>query len=381
MYKSGFYVTSLFLVLLLPSCEKRLLYPVPESILTTTNAFNSGKQINLAVLGIYNNLQSRVQTDYQLMEIPSGNMWAAYSATAPGMDEISTLSVSSVNEKLNSFWKSSYNGIFRANTVLTNIDVPRDYSGSQKDQYTGEAKFMRALYYFDLVRIFGGVPRITSVVTADDARNIPRATEQQIYSVITEDLQDAVSKLPQPSAVLQGRASKGAAVALLAKVYVYLKDWNNAKKYLDQLFTGFSYSLAARYGDLFKIETENNSEAIYSVTYVAGTNGQVLTYDLAPLGGIYQTINNGNRVGRPTWDLRKFYETGDTRFPVTITESWLPFAHKQGEAAIWFPYFSKWIVPSDPGNSGLDIPLLRLGDMVLLYAETLYNLDQQQLAL
>ena len=105
-------------------------------------------------------------------------MWAAYSATAPGMDEISTLSVSAVNEKLNSFWKSSYNGIFLANTVLTNIDVPKDYSGSQKDQYTGEAKFMRALYYFDLVRVFGGVPLITSVVTADEARNIPRATER-----------------------------------------------------------------------------------------------------------------------------------------------------------------------------------------------------------
>jgi hypothetical protein len=381
MYKNGFYLASLFIVLLSVSCEKRLLYPVPESILTTTNAFNSSKQINLAVLGIYNNLQSRVQTDYQLMEIPSGNMWNAYSATAPGMDEISTLSVSSVNEKLNSFWKATYNGIFLANTVLANIDVPTNYSGSLKDQFTGEAKFMRALFYFDLVRIFGGVPQVTSVVHASDARNIAKSTEQQIYTLIVQDLQDAVSKLPQPSAVPQGRASKGAAVALLAKVYIYLKDWNNAKTYLDQLFSTFSYSLVPRYGDLFKIETENNSEAIYSVPYVAGTNGQNLTYDLAPLGGIYQTIINGNRVGRPTWDLRKAYENGDTRFTTTITELWLPFAHKAGEAAIWFPYFSKWIVPSDPGNSGLDIPLLRLGDMVLLYAEALYNLNQPQQAL
>ncbi|GAA4307445.1 RagB/SusD family nutrient uptake outer membrane protein [Compostibacter hankyongensis] len=382
MSRINFYIAGLlFSALLLGSCEKELLHPVPDSIQTTDNTFGSAKDIDLAVLGIYNSLQSRVPTDYTLMEIPSGNMWAAYFATAPGMDEISTLTVSPQNDKLNSFWKTTYNGIFRANLVLANIDKPVNYAGSEKEQYTGEARFLRAMFYFDLVRIFGGVPAVTSIITVEESKKVPRATEQEIYSLIIKDLDTAVNTLPQPDATPWGRASKGAAVALLAKVYVYLKDWDNAKKYLDQLFSEFDYSLVSHYADLFRLETEQNKEAIYSVPYVAGTNAQTLTYDLAPLGGIFQTITNGNRVGRPTWDLRKEFVDGDTRLPVTIQEEWLPYAHKPNDAPIWFPYFNKWVVPSDPNNSGLDIPLLRLADMILLDAEVLYNLNQPDAAL
>lgn len=384
MYKNKFnIVLLLFLGFFFGSCEKKLLNPVPESILTTVNAFNTAKDLDLAVLGVYNSLQSRVPKDFELMEVPSGNVWVEYFATAPGIDEISTLSVSSQNNKLNSFWKNTYNGIFRANTVLANIDKPTDYAASKKEQLTGEAKFLRAMFYFDLVRIFGGVPAITDIITAEQSRNIGRATEQEIYDLIVKDLQDAVNTLPSTAQTTWGRASKGAAVALLSKVYVYLKDWDNAKKYLDELFSGeFSYGLVTHYADLFKIATEKNNEAIFSVAYAAGTNGQSLTYDLAPLGGTYQIITNGNRVLRPTWDLRKSFEEGDSRFPVTIQEDWYPFAYRPGDPALFFPYVNKWLVPSsDPTSSGLDIPLLRLADLILLNAETLYHLNKPDLAL
>ena len=175
--------------------------------------------------------------------------------------------------------------------------------------------------------------------------------------------------------MVAGRASKGAAVALLAKVNVYLKDWNAAKTNLDQLFEEFDYSLEPNYADLFKIETENNNETIFAMPYVGGTNGQGLTYALAPTAGIYGTINNGSRVGRPTWDLHQAYEEGDSRFEVTITEEQLTFASDPGDPTIWFPYFSKWIIPVEIStSSGLDIPVLRLADMILLHAEVLYQL-------
>ena len=385
MQKNKFNITILILLsaaFLLGSCEKSLLRPVPESVLTTANAYNTAKDMDLAVLGIYNSLQSRVPKDFELMEVPSGNVWVQYFATAPGIDEISTLTVSPQNDKLNSFWKTTYNGIFRANLVLANIDKPTDYATSKKEQLTGEAKFLRAWFYFDLVRIFGGVPAVTTVITANESRNTGRASEQDIYALIVADLKDAIAGLPAPSSADWGRASKGAAVALLAKVYVYLKDWNNAKTYLDELFSGeFSYSLLTNYADLFKVATEKNSEAIFSVAYAAGTNGQSLTYDLAPIGGGYNVVNNGNRVIRPSWDLRKAFEEDDSRFPVTIAEDWYPFAYKQGDPAIFYPYINKWLVPSDPASSGLDIPVLRLADLILLNAETLYNLNKPDLAL
>lgn len=115
---------------------------------------------------------------------------------------------------------------------------------------------------------------------------------------------------------------------------------------------------------------------------MGGTNGHGLTYALAPHGGIYGVINNGSRIGRPTWDLHQSYEEGDTRFEVTITEEQLSFASEPDDPTIWFPFFSKWIIPAEISNSsGLDIPILRLADMILLYAEVLYHLDQPQQAL
>lgn len=146
-------LSTLAILLSFTSCHDDLLNPIPESLLTNVNAFENSNDLDLAVLGIYNRLQSRFPTDYELMEIPSDNMYGYYFATSPGMAEIGLLDVSPENPRLNVFWKDTYNGIFRANTVLANIDVPADYSAELKDKHTGEAKFMRAYFYFDLVRI------------------------------------------------------------------------------------------------------------------------------------------------------------------------------------------------------------------------------------
>lgn len=383
MNKIRIYITSALIVALsLASCHDDMLNPVPESVLTTANAFNKASDMDLAVLGVYSRLQARVPTDFELMEIPSDNMYGNYFATAPGMAEIDVLDVSTENEKLNSFWKDTYNGIFRANTVLENIDKPTDYGEGQKERFIGEAKFLRAKFYFDLVRIFGGVPMITGIVPVEEAKDVPRATEQDIYKLIVADLQDAVSKLPPPADITHGRASQGAAMALLGKVYVYLEDWEQAKTSLEQVLTSFNYSLVENYADLFQIATEVNSEAIFSLAYVGETNGHGLTYALAPHGGIFETITNGSRVGRPSWDLHQAYEEGDTRFKATITEEQLSYASEADDPPVWLPFFSKWIVADQINNSsGLDIPVLRLADMILLYAETLYRLGQPEGAL
>ena len=373
MYKNKLYIKGLLLMALsLGACHDQLLNPVPESVLTTANAFNKASDLNLAVLGIYSAYQSRLPTDYELMEAPSDNLYGYYFAVSPGMAEIALLTVAPENPKLNAFWKASYNGIFRANNVLANIDNPTDYATSEKEQYTAEAKFMRALYYFDLVRIFGGVPAITTVIT--EGEDIPRASEQEIYDLIAADLNEAIANLPGPDAIDKGRASKAAAIALLAKVDIYREDWSGAKTLLEQLFRDYNYSLVGNYGDLFEEETENNSEIIFTMPYVSGTNGQNLTVNLAPHGGIFEVITGGNRTMRPTWDLHQAFEEGDSRFEATIEEYQIPYSWKPGDDPIWFPYVNKWIVPAPiSSDAGLDIPLLRMGDMILLYAEALYH--------
>ena len=387
MKKINYYISGLILIFIMAytqSCEKQLLSPVPESDLTDVNAFNTAKGVDLALLGAYNVLQDMTNHNYEIMEMPSGDMYGSLFSGIPGISEIALLTTSPDNPRINSFWKTCYNGIFRVNTVLDKIDIPTDYSGSQKDQLIGEAKFLRGMFYFDLVRIFGGVPIVTTVLSIEESKTIGRSTEQEVYAQIVSDLKDAVNSLPSASKIAWGRASKGAAVALLAKVYVYMEDWNNAKTYLDELFSSeFSYSLVPNYGDLFKIATEKNSEAIYSMPYVEGTNGSILATSYAPLQGIFGIVSNGNsdNYGTPSWNLRKDFLDDDTRLPVTIQEYFRPYTSQPGDPLKWWPYINKYMVPGLPSSSGLDVPILRLADMILLYSETLYNLDKPDLAL
>lgn len=373
-------VGALAATLSLSSCENMLLNPIPESVLTTSNAFSNAKDMELGVLGIYNRLQSRVPSDFELMEVPSDNMFAEYFANSPGIDAINSLDVTSTNQKINTFWQTTYNGIFRANLILSLIDTPNDYAQGKKEQFIGESKFLRAYFYFDLVRIFGGVPKVTEVLGITAAEGIGRSSEEEIYNLIIEDLTDAISKLPKTN--VQGRASQGAAIALLAKVQVYRENWSAAKTLLERLNSEFTYGLLDNYRDLFQIATETNKEAIFSVPYVGGTNGHNLSYILLPNGGVKGFSNSGSRVGRPTWDLHQAFEAEDTRLTQTITDYALLWNAQNDTDAFWWPYFSKWMIQADIAtSSGLDIPLLRYADMVLLYAEVLHKLGENDKAL
>src|SRR5690606_11976506 len=137
--------------------------------------------------------------------------------------------------------------------------------------------------------------------------------------------------LPEPDAIVKGRASNAAAIALLSKVYIYRENWSEAKTNLEKLFNKNKYSLVSDYGDLFAEETENNSEVIFTMPYIAGTNGQSLTIDLTPHGGIYQVITGGNRTVRPTWDLEKAFDPEDSRLPVTIEDYQKLYTWKPGD--------------------------------------------------
>src|SRR5690606_9455455 len=113
--------------------------------------------------------------------------------------------------------------------------------------------------------------KVTEVLGISAAENLSRSSEQEIYDFIVDDLTDAISKLPKT--VEQGRASQGAAIALLAKVQVYRENWSAARTQLERLNSEFDYQLLPNYGDLFQIATEVNKEAIFSLAYVGGTNG------------------------------------------------------------------------------------------------------------
>lgn len=366
-------------LIILNGCHDSLLNPIPESVLTESNYYNTSSDINLAVLGIYNRLQSRKPSDYQILEVPTDNLYLSANTLIEGTPEMDMLSVNATNPLIASFWEASYNGIFRANAVVTNIDKPSDYKEGERAQFDGEAKFMRALFYFDLVRLFGAVPKVTSILSVQEAVNIGRSPENEIFAVIIEDLEAAVNQLPSKAAIDNGRANKAAALGLLIKVYVYLQQWDKAKIELDRFFGEFgsSFSLLNDFGALWKIASENNQEVLFSLNYIDGSNGHNLSTAFLPNSGVIGIASRGNEIALPSWSLHKKYLEDDRRKKATITEWWIP-PNTPNVPAIWYPYVNKYAIPHTQGQSGLDLPILRYADIVLMNAEVLAHLGQYQ---
>ncbi|MGX5819764.1 RagB/SusD family nutrient uptake outer membrane protein [Chitinophaga lutea] len=359
-------------------CHDSLLNMTPGSSLTTSNFYKTSAEINQAVLGVYSTLQSRKQTDYVLMEAPSDNLYMSTVSPITGSFDVDNLVVNPENVVVANFWDATYSGIFRANQVLLNIDNPKDYTGVAKDQYTGEAKFMRALFYFDLVRVYGGVPLVTTQISITEARNQARATADQIYDQIVADLTDAVAKLP--AAMVKGRASKGAATALLGKVYIYRKDYPNAMTYLGKAVTDFGYDLVPNFASLWSPATEDNIETIFQMKYIESTNGQTLSTSFIPNGGVYNIVDRGNETALPSWSLNKLFVAGDKRKANTITDLYVA-PTRPNDPPQFYPYVSKYATKHPYNNSGLDLPVIRFADVLLLHAEALYNSNDKDGAL
>ncbi|HEU5147823.1 MAG TPA: RagB/SusD family nutrient uptake outer membrane protein, partial [Chryseosolibacter sp.] len=178
--------------------------------------------------------------------------------------------------------------------------------------------------------------------------------------------------------IAKGRATQGAAVALLGKVYIYLKDWQNALTYLNKV-SDYGYALESNFADLWTLNNENNEEVIFSMKYTATTNGHVMSSDFIPYFGVEGISATGLETADLSWSLHKKFEDADTRKAATITEYWR--APGSTDAPSWRPYISKFAVPHSGASSGLDIPVLRFADIILLKAEALYHLNEPDAAL
>lgn len=369
-----------FASLCLAACNDLILDLTPQSALTEANFYKKAKDMEGAVIGIYSSYQSRKPRDWTILEMPTDNIHRTGYFNIGGLDELNNLAFSSENPLFSSFWRATYNGIFRSNAVLANLDNPTDYIAGQKEQLEGEAKFMRALFYFDLVRMFGGVPKVTTLLSVDESRTTPRASQQEIYDLVISDLNEAIALLPAPGEIATGRANKAAAIALLSKVYVYLEDWQNAKINLEKTDV-FNFQLQDDFNSLWSLNNEDNSEILFAMKYTESTNGQPLSTDFLPYFGVTGIAPRGNENVFPSWSLHKRYESEDSRKEATITEYWKSPVSPADEPAIWYPYISKFAVPHPANSSGLDIPVIRYADVLLLKAEVFYHLGQTEEAL
>jgi hypothetical protein len=365
---------------LFQSCSDFLdLDPISSS--TTGNSYNSPADIEAALVAAYSSLHNEFYTwdNVLLGDARSDN---CYAGPPDDVDIFAydMLTVGANNSRMFNNWRDFYLGISRANIVLLKIEEIGELENERKNQIIGEAKFLRAFYYFDLVKQYGGVPLMRSTGSADpDEIQIPRNSVQEVYDFIIEDLEDAITRLPISFDDNEGRATKGAANALLAKVWAQspTRDYERTIQYCDAVING-GYSLVNDFESLFDGSNYNNSESIFEAQYLGGTpqgnwgpqlflppsiSGDNWRKYATPSINIIDAFNAENDIVRleacVVWEKPGWV---DEYWSPTINLNDVPFVYKQKNANGW--------------NSNDQVYFLRLADIILLKAEAMANLGQ-----
>jgi len=237
--------------------------------------------------------------------------------------QVDNLTLNSTNGNINNVWNGYYQGISRANQALDKIPLsPAD--AATKNKLLGEVRFLRGYFYFNLARLFGGVPKLDRVPAASEINNPEfqkRASAADVYAFIISDLQFAADNLPLKGATETGRATKAAAQGMLAKVYLYQKNYQQAYALTNEIITGKSgaYGLYSNYADIWRTVGANSVESIFEVQ--AGINAacnnsavELYTVSQGPRsGGKGGWADLGFGFNNPTQQLVDAYEPNDVR--------------------------------------------------------------------
>jgi len=361
--------------LLLASCGKDFLDLSPASQVGVTNFYRTASDFTNAVNGAYSSLQLSGQYGdwYVFSEITSDNTTNPLSGSVTDQDEFDKFYVRSTNPFLEARWNNSYQGIARCNAILDRID-PIPMPEALKTQYKGEAKFLRALMYFNLVRVFGDVPLVVNEVkSVSEGYTQGRVAVDQVYKQIIQDLSDAETALPVRYAASDlGRATSGSAKSLLGKVYLTQQNFPAAATKLKEVIDSKAYSLLPNYAEVFRADNGNHAESVFTVQFKKGGLGEGSNYannfapefsgtNVVPLGS-----TGGNNI--VTADVEAAYEAGDNRKPASMASSYT----RPDGTVVNVRFTRKFLdVPAQNNDSDNDWPVIRYADVLLMYAEAL----------
>ena len=371
---------SLLIAFMISSCSEEFLDLKPISSATSDNFYRTADDIKNAVNGAYAGLQSGGITgnSYLYGDIASDNTVAVASGSVTDQDEFDRFYIKTTNPYILGTWNDSYTVIARFNTILDKIDAVT-MDGALKARYVAEVKFLRALVYFNLVRTFGDVPLVLkSITNSDEGYNYSRNPKTEVYTQIEKDLSEAETVLPATYTGADiGRATKGAAKALLGKVYLTEKKYAPAVAKLKEVIDLGVYTLLPNYADVFRVANKNNKESVFDVQYKSGGSGEG-----NPWPNSFAPQNSGNAViafggdgnNQPTNDLISAYEPGDLRKDASLAVSYVNAAGQVIPDKFVKKYFDVPVAKNDNGNN---IPVIRYADVLLMYAESLNEVSYQ----
>jgi hypothetical protein len=381
--------------------DKKFLTEQPFDFIGPSNFYHNAGDALAAINGVYADFINSTGDGYygrnfvMLIEHPT-EMWTSRLSATNERSQPDVYNLPVTHAYVQTVWASAYDAINRANSVLDHVpDI--DMDAALKSRIIAEAKFLRALHYFNLVRMWGGVPLKLHETSGLDSLNLPRSTAQEVYAQIEKDLKDAITDLPSAKTYTGsdvGRASKGAAKTLLAKVYLQRAgtgvgtsaDWQSALDMARQVKQDGDYSLVADYKSLFDFiggtVNERNTEVIFDIenTRAPGLGGRIGSHVAPNATAPYLGAStNGSFEAESIWFHT--FRTDDKRRDGTFVLSW----NKNGTIVTWDetknasqPYASETPFPRkflDPlmTGTGAEEPnyiILRYAEVLLMIAES-----------
>ncbi|MEX2574715.1 MAG: RagB/SusD family nutrient uptake outer membrane protein [Balneolaceae bacterium] len=369
-------LVSLFLV----SCDDDFLLKAPPDALPEDGYYSSSDRAIAAINAAYATFQNGSLNSYWMhkaMAGPSDDITISQTAGT----EFNNFAYTASDPLLWEVYPKLYEGVYRSNKVLETVPEI-EIDAALKERIVGEAKFLRALYYWYLTTFWGEVPLYTQTFERPDDALIAKSPISEIYEVIIQDLEDAVQSLPVSySESDEGRATRGAAQALLGKVHLYDENYVEAEDWLGRVIDSDVYELVPDFETIIHHEYPNNAESIFE-----------LQFENSPPGGIGNSrvnqniprIVGGDGMQQPTQSIVDAFENGDPRQSYSIFLPGEEFAPQFGsEFETWNPEWSltgysmkKGLWPvRNQDNSDTNILLIRYADVLLMYAEAANELN------
>jgi len=339
--------------LVLMSCGEDFLDLQPESVADIKDIYKTETDFIQAMIGAYDELQSAGQYGRNFHYLFDTRAELVGESTAGFQDgiyyEVDRFLLRSENPLIQQTWASLYTGINRSNLIIEKLNES-SVLASTKRNLNAEARFIRALSYFNIVRLWGAAPLVTKTISPDEALEVTRNSQVAIYNFIIAELDQIREILPATyDAAYAGRATRHAASSLLGKVYLENKDYQNASIVLKEVIDAGVFELQPTFSDVFPVQNEMNAEIIFAV-----------------------------RWKRLVEETNLFF--GRATLPVTLSASFLDSfdANDQRLSSSEIGTVGSYSVPVkfiDPagsdGKTGLDFPVLRYADVLLMYAEAL----------
>jgi len=354
----------------------------PKSLITSDQFYKTDEQaiaaVNAGYRKLYESGQSLYNSLFQIgVEMATDDYAAGPRARNAHVRAISGLTHDPLNDRMEQLWKQSYDAINVSNIAIDRIAV---ISSSEIDEtlrarLINEAKFLRGLHYFNLVRWFGDVPIVlheTKVLNAETLF-IEKASEEDVYQQIIQDLTDAEALPETYTHADVGRATSGAAKSILSKVYLTRQEWKKAVDKSKEVIDANTYQLFDNFADVFNVTSKNGQEHIFSAQFKGFFNyqGNSLASRSAPFEPPGVNGDYADMINKPGKLYESFSDSDERKAVTFVTEMISP---SNGQLYTFEPHLHKYYDQSavgSQGNSSKNLPIIRYAEVLLIYAEAL----------